>query len=679
MNRKSTAKKTSMSKPELLAPAGSLESFHAAVEGGADAVYIGLKDFNARIRAKNVSTKTLSFLTPYAHRKNVRIYVTLNTLAKRADLPPLLDALHQLRQIGVDAVIVQDLGTVYLARTHFPELRLHASTQMVFHNSESLKTAEMLGFERIILPRELTLEEIHRLTASTRLGIEVFIHGAICYSISGLCLASSYLGGMSGNRGRCTQVCRRAYSVNNKREFVFSPSDFKGAEYVEKLGEAGVASLKIEGRMKSAEYVHTVVSAYRGLLDRTISDEEAGELLELDMGRSKTSFFLNGTGNHDVITSGRPQGTGVYLGPVRRLSGILIELSGTHSPSVGDRIRFHDAQGEEGDTVAVESVETNGSTTRIQIQQDSKITRGSHAFLIRKKAAGHWGKRSIDGVPVSFSERCPGTSKLLKSTVGKPNRSPAEESSHRVYLRVDKPGWLQMKLPRPISGWIIDLSPDELIETIQDLKNTQPEHVSNTWIGLPPFIPQDSVSQWKEVVATLGGAGFRKWVCTHVGQRALFKQNEQLLAGETVWCLNPATATQLEKLGFAGFTYSLEDDILNIKGCGSPRGFFTLFAYVAGFVSRIPPALELEIPFTDSRGARFFSKKRGELYYTIFERPLSLTHRRDLLATTGIRNFILDLRFSLPHKNTLQKVLKAYHEKEKMTDSTLFNHKAGLK
>jgi hypothetical protein len=151
------------------------------------------------------------------------------------------------------------------------------------------------------------------------------------------------------------------------------------------------------------------------------------------------------------------------------------------------------------------------------------------------------------------------------------------------------------------------------------------------------------------------------------------------MAGDTVWCLNPAAATQLEKLGFTGFMYSPEDDILNIKACGSPKGFFTLFAYVPGFISRIAPGLELEMPFTDSRGAQFFCKKRGELYYTINERPLSLTHRRDLLSTTGIRNFILDLRFSLPHKKTFQTVLDAYYEKKKMPESTLFNHKAGLK
>ncbi len=678
--KNATKRKKSVSKPELLAPAGSLESFHAAVDGGADAIYIGLKDFNARIRAKNISAKTLSFMTPYAHRKNVRIYVTLNTLAKRVDLPPLLDTLHQLRQIGVDAVIVQDLGTVYLARTHFPELALHASTQMVFHNAESLKTAEKLGFERVILPRELTLQEIHTIADSTRLGIEVFVHGAICYSISGLCLASSFLGGMSGNRGRCTQVCRRAYSVSgNKKSFVFSPGDFQAAEYLGELKKAGVSSLKIEGRMKSAEYVHTVVSAYRGLLDGALSDEEAGELLGLDMGRSKTSFFLNGTTNNDLITPERPQGTGVYLGPVRRRSDALIELSCDHSPASGDRIRFHDARGEEGDTAVVESVETHGASKRLRIRENITIPRGSHAFLIRKKSAGNWGKRKIDGAPVPFSERCPGTSRLLKSSLGKTTRPNGGESEHRVYLRVDKSGWLKMNSNRPVSGWILDFSPGELLEIAQEMNQPEATSLANTWISLPPFIPQEALSQWKEVITTLGRAGFRKWVCNHVGQRTLFRHNEQLLAGDTVWCLNPAAATQLEKLGFTGFMYSAEDDILNIKACGSPKGFFTLFSYVPGFISRIAPALELETPFTDSRGAQFFCKKRGELYYTINERPLSLTHRRDLLSTTGIRNFILDLRFSLPHKKTLQTVLDAYYEKKKMPESTLFNHKAGLK
>lgn len=184
-------------KPELLAPAGSLESFNAAIEAGADAIYLGVGEMNARLRARNFSVKNLSYLVNQAKKNQVKIYVTVNTLVKQDELTSVLNLLFQFQQLKVDAIIVQDLGIVHLARTYFPDLTMHASTQMVIHNSVGLQAACDLGIKRAVLSRELTFDEIKRIKQNSPIELEVFIHGALCYSVSGLCLASSYIGGWS--------------------------------------------------------------------------------------------------------------------------------------------------------------------------------------------------------------------------------------------------------------------------------------------------------------------------------------------------------------------------------------------------------------------------------------------------------------------------------------------------
>ena len=198
-----------MGKIELLAPAGSTESFLAAIDGGADAIYCGTSLLNARMRAKNFTIPQLSYLVPYAHSRGVKIYITMNTLVKNGELESIFDLLYQLSQLEVDAIIVQDIGLIEIAKNYFPSLSIHASTQMAIHNLDGVEVAEKLGMERVILARELTIDEIGYITRRSNIEVEIFVHGALCYSISGICLASSYLGGMSGNRGKCTQVCRR--------------------------------------------------------------------------------------------------------------------------------------------------------------------------------------------------------------------------------------------------------------------------------------------------------------------------------------------------------------------------------------------------------------------------------------------------------------------------------------
>lgn len=339
------SKKKKSGKLELLAPAGSLQSFFAALESGADAVFCGLKTFSARAKAKNFTIEELAQLVGYTHKLNKKIYVALNTLIKEAELPELVTVLSELEHLSVDGLIIQDLGLYHLAHTHFPDIPLHASTQMVVHNLAGVRVLERLGFERAVLARELSLDEISHIDAHCNLELEHFIHGALCYSMSGHCLFSSYIDGRSGNRGRCIQPCRRRYHHNQESGFYFSTSDFSALEHIPALYRAGVKSLKIEGRMKSAEYVASVVSAYRTVIDAKRGSEKdaiatAKEKLESAMGRRSSAGFLQGTGGADIVLPKRKGGIGKIIGKVERLQGKTISFRVGEIVHVGDRLRI---------------------------------------------------------------------------------------------------------------------------------------------------------------------------------------------------------------------------------------------------------------------------------------------------------------------------------------------------
>ncbi len=256
--------------PELLAPAGSFECLVAAVEAGADAVYVGGKRFGARAYAKNFDTEELGRAVSYCHLHGVKLYITLNTLIFDKEMADAVEYAKELYRIGVDALIIADLGAVRAIKKCVPSLPLHASTQMSIHNSAGVLAAEKMGLERAVVARELPLSDIKKIVESTGAEIEVFLHGALCVCHSGQCLFSSMVGGRSGNRGECAQPCRLPY--NGK--YPLSLRDLSLSEHITELIDSGVCSLKIEGRMKSPDYVYTVTSIYRRLLDEHRNSKE---------------------------------------------------------------------------------------------------------------------------------------------------------------------------------------------------------------------------------------------------------------------------------------------------------------------------------------------------------------------------------------------------------------------
>lgn len=258
---------------EILAPAGGREQLYAAVRCGADAVYLGTHFFNARRAAENFTEEGLADAVSYCHARNVRVYVTLNTLILDDELETVRQTLREIAQSGADAVIVQDIAAVRLVKTHCPGLALHASTQMAVHNVAGVRQLEALGFERVVLARELSLAEMTHIAQNTALDLEVFVHGALCMSVSGACTLSSMLGGRSGNRGMCAQPCRLNFRAG-KREYALSLKDLSALDHLDSLRSAGICSLKIEGRMKRAEYVAAAVTACREALNGHPYDRE---------------------------------------------------------------------------------------------------------------------------------------------------------------------------------------------------------------------------------------------------------------------------------------------------------------------------------------------------------------------------------------------------------------------
>ena len=262
---------------EILAPAGSYASFKAAINAGADAVYAGGPKFGARAYADNFTKEELIEAIKEAHIYGRKLYLTVNTLLKNNEISELPEYLSPLYEAGLDAVIVQDIGVLELVREYFPKMDIHASTQMTITGYRGAAFMEGQGISRVVPARELSLEEVRMIKEKTGLEIECFVHGALCYCYSGQCLMSSMIGGRSGNRGRCAQPCRLPYTVEGKKdEYILSLKDMCGIKALDKLHDAGVYSLKIEGRMKQLEYACGVVKYYRSYIDskKPVSDAD---------------------------------------------------------------------------------------------------------------------------------------------------------------------------------------------------------------------------------------------------------------------------------------------------------------------------------------------------------------------------------------------------------------------
>lgn len=351
-------------KVELLAPAGSPEAYKAAVAAGADAVYLGAKAFNARINANNFDNHVLSEVIRDAHIRGVKIYLTLNTLIADKELEEARQLASFAYKEGIDGIIIQDLGLIDILREVAPGLPVHASTQMTIHNTDGVKAAQALGISRVVLARELSISEIKEIIKNTGIEAEIFIHGALCICRSGQCLLSSFIGGRSGNRGKCAQPCRLPYNIEGvsvSGGYLLSPKDLMTLELLPDIINAGVKALKIEGRMKSPEYVTATVMIYRKYVDMALAnpsayrvDPQDVRMLEQVFNRGGfTTGYLKGMDKH-LISIEHPKHWGIPAGTVVSNKGggyrkfytdrenILVDVKLDEQVNIGDGIEIWD-------------------------------------------------------------------------------------------------------------------------------------------------------------------------------------------------------------------------------------------------------------------------------------------------------------------------------------------------
>lgn len=509
---------------ELLSPAGDFTTALSAFAAGADAVYCGLSEFSARAFAPNLSYEELANLIAYARAHGKKVYVTFNTLIDEGQLEGAVEALARLEELGPDGVIVQDLGVAQLVRRHFPKLELHASTQLVAHNLEGVLALKELGFRRVVLARELSLAEIttiaqrcgaRKVAADGRpeLELEVFIHGALCYSISGLCLYGALEKGRSGNRGTCPYCCRQRLEGKGKREeedgqradgfcYPFSMKDLRLGADARKLVEAGVTSLKIEGRMKSPLYVASVTRYYRDLLDGTPARVTPGDL-ETVFSRRTTELYFNGRGAGESPIDSESLGhLGTLIGTVKKVTRDRDGLAW---------LRFHTARAlEKHDGLQFEAVDENGKHLGLGIVEMRQAISRRPVFEVNA------------GVDVEILLPEGGASANLRES-SQPNLAAALKPGLKIYCSMSNA--VKRLFPTPsfrpsdyAGGCALDvtvrLAKDGLTATWdgQDAEDARDAGCCSVSLALPlepAKAPDKTAGAVEKAFAKLGGTGYR--------------------------------------------------------------------------------------------------------------------------------------------------------------------------
>lgn len=396
-----------MKKVELLAPAGEMQALVAAVQNGADAVYVGGRLFGARAGAANFDGPALQEAADYCHKRGVKLYMTVNTLVRDEEMDEVYAVVREAVSAGIDAAIVQDLGVAALLRSCFPKLHLHASTQMAIATARGAAFARAAGMTRVVPARECTLEEIQRI-AQVGLEVEVFVHGALCVCYSGQCLLSSMIGGRSGNRGRCAQPCRLPYAMGGKKRHFLSPADLCALDDLGAIVAAGASSLKIEGRLKRPEYVAVVTAAYRRALDNALAGKapqpgDREELLAIFNRGGFTRGYAPGGNDAQIMATARPNHWGVRVGEVQRVSRGRASVRLSAPLHDGDGL---EARGKGGDHGILVQTAPDGSIRVPEgVRPGDALFRTTDAEQIRRAQESWQQERRRTRVDGSFSAR----------------------------------------------------------------------------------------------------------------------------------------------------------------------------------------------------------------------------------------------------------------------------------
>ncbi|MDR3147347.1 MAG: U32 family peptidase [Treponema sp.] len=719
---------------ELLAPAGSPEALDAAIAEGADAVYLGLKSFNARMRSANFAYSQFEGALRSLHSMGRRVYVTVNTVFEQREADRMYQLIKYLAALGPDGLIVQDFGVAAMVRDLFPSLKLHASTQMNIAGAHGANALSKNGFSRVVLARELSFEELRDCRAGTNMELEVVVHGALCVSASGLCLFSSFLGGKSANRGICTQACRRYYHHDDKGGYYFSPNDLQLINRVPGLVEAGINALKIEGRMKSAAYVGTVVSAYRLVLDALAEGageekllkvlNEAGAILRNDFARPKTEFYFDrgsstGPGKSagpDWLDPSQDGGTGIPLGAILKLRGSGAGRQGLIPrgpvlPMPGDSVRLHAVDDKDRRSCKVSAVEDgDGPDAGVWIPVPEGFEPGDTVYLVQAKFMSKHYSRVIQ--PGSY-RRTPGRDKAPDREIVVPRAKVAAggeglafpQGFYVAVARVEDLFVLQSSRPIRVILALNRRNAAKLLE-----KGALPFNKGEIILSLDPYFPQGDEREMGDMVEALLREGYRQFVVNNPGHFSYFRgaadsapgagttsgprpgrtRSLGLIAGPWLYIFNRWAASFVSSLGADFFVSPLENNRQNLEKTIDAqyrsRVFITIFAWPALF--RIRENLGGFYDFTRFSGSRDeeFCLAAGEGGTRVYpERPFSIVDKVPFLREAGFGRFILDLSGgpagksgTLIKKNQYRDLMQSARNAVPLPDISRFNWKDGF-
>jgi len=675
-------------KPELLAPAGSINVFEGAIAAGADAVYIGAPALNARALSRDFSWAEIAAMIEFARKRGVKLYLAANSLLKENEIPQVLETLTILEALEPDALIIQDLGLYHLCKKYFPQLRLHASTLFGAHNSLAVRQFKNMGFERVVLARELTIKEINSIAGTTNVELEVFIHGALCFSYSGLCLFSSYLGGKSGLRGRCVQPCRRRYQWERKGEkpgYFFSMNDLGGIDLINKLQKAGVSSFKIEGRLRSAHYVSSVVRAYRMVIDADSGDkkiiENARELLRQSMGRKTSQGYFSIVDSKELISPYHSGNIGMYLGQAAKGTGkgkFVLKLK--QSLQVGDRLRLHQEDTGERISFTLRNMISKGRKTSeagpgesIILEVPAVVKRGDSLFKVDSRKARE-AEKKMSGIDTACFN--PTVKEILRNTKQKvltmqkslgagrsgSRKTPAprmrrtrtaSDTKPLLFIKIDELQMLKSRLPVIPELLLVELNRKTFNDFQHQKKIIKKFHHKMAWC-LPPIILENEVDFFSKAIKQLIKNNFRTWQIGHIGQQLFFEGKEglNLLGDYTLNILNSQALFVLHDLKLRRAQVAVETDkkgvagILNSKSAAKSRldlGM-TVYGTVPLFTARPMAAHFLyNQPFVSPKNESFVLRKKWNLTVALAENPFSLLPMLPEMAKMGLKYVVIDL------------------------------------
>ncbi|MFC1546210.1 peptidase U32 family protein [bacterium] len=676
---------------ELLAPAGSKEAFITAVNAGADAVYIGTKNFNARLKADNVNLYDLEVLIDYARKKGVKVYITFNTLVKHEEINNAVKIIHSINMLRPDGIIVQDLGIARIISLYYPDLKLHASTQMAVHNSLGVETLADMGFKRVVLARELSFSEIKNITKKSPIEQEIFVHGALCFCISGMCLFSSVIGSYSGNRGLCTQPCRRIWKTSNMKGYLFSPRDLELADFINKIKNTGVKSLKIEGRMRSSEYVYKTVKAYKLLLDAkegeiNLALKEAHDILKNDYARKKSICIFEGRDNA-LFEPYKAQCMGKEIGKVLHLDNDSFSIELNEELFKGDRIRISNPETDNTTVFKVKNINKNNNTY-IFNENINGYKKGNPVF---KAGSFAWDekliKKQINEIYNSYSKKSIKKERFNNAYTSLTARVWRKDNKRilkkeQLWVKIDNPKWIPYLLNNS-EKIICSINKGNFIT----FKNYLEKHdipMEKLIIELTPFIAQREINDYKEAVSYFTHKRVRKYVINNISQPALLSNDTEKIAGSYLYVWNAYSARLLKDYGINYFTVSWEHDILSIRRLANSGLSAYLLVNIFGYpVITRSRMLSKETNYnevsSDKKNIKFKIIIDAGMNILIPDKPVMIFNAVDKMKNMGIGNFIIDLSFINPQKMFYTNLIDYFKNRKNYTNSFKFNFKRGVK